>query len=147
MKIILLKDVPKLGKKGEVKNASDGYARNFLFPRGLAAAATEGALLTLTQEKEAHKRAMDKERASAEELARRLGAVALRATLKLGKDGSVFGSIGASKVLELLQEKGFSLDKAALELERPIKTLGDHRITIRLDHEVEVKVLLHVEKE
>lgn len=147
MKIILVKDVPKLGKRGEIKNASDGHARNFLFPRGLAIPATDEAMKKLNQEQEVTRKIRDKEKAKIEELAQKLGNASLRTTLKLGKDGGVFGSISAGKILEILHEKGFALDKTALELERPIKTLGTHSITIHLDHGVEANVHLSVEKE
>ncbi len=147
MRVILLKDTPKVGKKGEIKNVSDGYARNYLFPRGLAALATESAMKKAEEERAVMSAKGEKEKAALKKLAAKLAQTELHATLKVGEEGSAFGSIGASKILSLLKENGFQLDKSAVVLERSIKTLGKHKIKITLNHGVESEVMLKVEKE
>lgn len=139
--------MPKVGKRGEVKNASDGFARNFLFPRKFAVAATPGALNALAQVQKTAQHKTEKEKAGAKELVEKLRRLTLQAKLKLGIDGSVFGSVSAAKILSLLKEQGIALEKSAIALEHPIKTLGEHKIKVKLDHGFEPEVTLKVEKE
>lgn len=147
MRVILLKDVPKLGKRGEVKNVSGGYMRNYLMPHGFAVLADEGALRKTVGEQIALRSKEEKGQAALRELAEKLKKIPLSATLKIGERGSSFGSVGASKIAELLKNKGIVLDTSAIELEKPIKTLGEHKIKIKLDHGLEPELTLKVEKE
>ena len=143
-KVILQQDVPKLGKKGNIKEVSDGYARNYLFKNGLAVSVNVELLHNVKRQKEAQHKHEEKEKGRLLRIVGELSKIALRATMKAGKNGSVFGSVGVVKILELLKEKGFSLDKSNILLEHPLKSLGDHKVKIRLEHghasEVTVKI-------
>ncbi len=139
--------MPKLGKRGEIKNASDGYARNFLFPRKLAVAADAKSLASLSQVKQAEQRYKDAEYASVKMRAEKLRALPLKAPLKCDAKGNAFGSINAATILSLLEEKGIALEKSAVLLARPIKTLGKHTIKIKLTHDIETEITLQAERE
>lgn len=147
MKVLFCKDVKGVGKKGEVKNVADGYARNYLFKNGFATMATEGIVhdAAIRTETEKQKKAGEKERTSA--LAAELKRTPFFATLKAGDDGSVFGSVGIPKILALLKEKKFAFDKSAIILEHPLKTLGEHTVKIKLDHGIEADVIITIERE
>lgn len=147
MKIILQKDVPSLGKKGDVKNVSDGYARNYLFKNSLAVAPTKEALNILEQQKSSDQQKKEKELAHLRELVKKLNSLSLRATLKIGGERSVFGSIGAAKIASLLEVNGLRVKKSDIALEHPIKTLGERKIKIKLEHGFEAEISLKIEKE
>ena len=147
MKIILQKDVPTLGKKGEIKNVPDGYARNFLFKKGLAIAATEEATSVLERQKTSDQKKKEKELAQLRELAKKLNSLALKTTLKLGEMGEAFGSVSPAKIISLMKEKGFHIGKSNIALEHPIKTLGEHKIKIKLEHGLETEIKLTIERE
>lgn len=134
MKIILKEAVPKLGNAGEVKNVSDGYARNFLFPRGLAELATPSNLQTLNRRLAALAAAEAKELTGYRELADALSKTPLRFTLKIGVEGQAFGSITAKDIADALARAGVAVQKNWIELASPIKTTGEHRVTINLPH-------------
>jgi len=147
MQIILQKDVPKLGKKGDLKNVADGYGRNYLIKNGFAIIATTRALYDLEQVKGIEKERLEKEKARIDELVDRLKDVVLETTLKIGKDKGVFGSVSSVKILDLLKEKGFILDKSNISLEHPIKTLGEHNVHIKLEHGATTDLLLRITQE
>lgn len=147
MRVILKKDVPALGKKGELKNVSDGYARNYLIKNDLAIAATQDALSVLEQHKTVGRQKKEKELAHLEELSKKLSGLSLKTTLKMGEEGSVFGSVNVAKIAALLEERGFHVKKSNVALDHPIKTLGDHKVNIKLEHGVETEILLKIEKE
>ena len=147
MKIILQKDVPALGRRGEIKNVPDGYARNFLLKRGLAIAATEEATSVLERQKDSDQKKKEKELAQLSELSKKLNGLALKTTLKLGEKGEAFGSIGAAKIMSLLEEKGFHIGKSNIALEHPVKTLGEHKVKIKLEHGLETEIKLTIERE
>lgn len=147
MKIILQKDVSSLGKKGDLKNVSDGYGKNYLIKNGLAILATTGALNERVQRAELENLKKEKEIAHYKELSDKLRGVSLKTSLKLGKDGGVFGSVSAAKVESLLNEAGFHITKSNIVLDHPIKSLGEHKIKIRLDHEITAELNLRVDKE
>ncbi len=143
-KVILQQDVLKLGKKGDIKEVSDGYARNFLFKHGLAVSVSAELLHNAKLQQEARHAREEKEKERVRRIAEELSKTVVRATMKIGKDGSVFGSVGAVKILELLKEKGFPLEKSNILLEHPLKTPGEHKIKIKLEHghapEITVKI-------
>ena len=147
MKIILQKDVPALGRRGEIKNVPDGYARNFLFKKGLAIAATEEATSVLERQKDSDQKKKEKELAQLRELAKKLNSLALKTTLKMGERGDAFGSVSQAKIISLLEEKGFHIVKSNIALEHPIKTLGEHKIKIKLEHGLETEIKLTIERE
>ena len=133
MKVILLNDVKALGKKGELKEVSVGYARNFLFPKKLAVEATPGNLKNLEVEKarRKHKQARDEE--TARELATELDGLALTFQTKAGEGGKLFGSITGKDIVERIQEKTkLEIDKKQLNLSEPIKAMGEHEVTVHL---------------
>src|SRR3989344_8820444 len=107
MKIILQKDVSALGKKGDIKNVPDGYARNFLLKRELAITATEEAMSELERQKTSDQRKKEKELAQLRELSKKLNGLTLKTTLKLGERGDAFGSVSQTKIISFLEEKGF----------------------------------------
>lgn len=147
MRIILLKDVSGIGKKGEIKNVADGYGRNFLLKNKLAKQADDAIVHNVHESLEAQKRHIQKEIDEVSKLAQKLKDTRITATIKVGKDGGVFGSVGIAKVVELLHEKGFVLDKSNIHMSSPIKTLGDHEIDIKLTHGQISYVTLSVKKE
>lgn len=134
MRVIFQKDVPGVGKAGEIKTVSDGYARNFLLKNNLARQADDAVVHNVREAQEAKKRHAEKEIEKIAELARKLKDVRITTTMKAGKDGGVFGSVGVAKILELLHAQGFALDKSQIFLEHPLKTLGEHRVDIKLPH-------------
>lgn len=147
MKIILQKDVPALGKRGEVKNVSDGYARNFLIKQGLAVQATNAILRNIQQEKAALDQRKAKEKKELEQLAEKINKLELKTALKMGAGGGAFGSVNAEKILDLLARQGIKLEKTNIALEHAIKSLGEHKIKIRLDQGITAELILQIEKE
>ncbi|MBI4134595.1 MAG: 50S ribosomal protein L9, partial [Candidatus Sungbacteria bacterium] len=145
MKVIFLKDVPKIGHRGELKVVSDGYARNFLILRGFAREASHGAVAALEAEKAAEFAAVAKEEAEYRELARKLGSTELQYSLKIGERGASFGSVGAAKIQELLKEKGITVARERIDLDQPIKTLGRHSVPIVFPHGIRAFVRVTIE--
>jgi len=147
MKVVLQKDVKGVGKKGEIKNVADGYARNYLFRNQLALMATEGVVHDVHTREEAEKQKKEGEKAKTEKLAAELARTQFVTTLKAGDDGSVFGSVGIQKVIALLKEKKIALDKSHIVLEHPLKSLGAHTVNIKLDHGINAVMTITIEKE
>ncbi len=147
IELILRENVTSLGKTGDLVRVKPGYARNFLLPRGLAFEATEGNKKRIAAESKARSAKDATERAEAEALAARIGAVTLAFTAKAGEDGKLFGSVTASDIAEQLEGHGFTIDKRKIELEHPLKELGFHAVPMKLHHEVhaEVKVTIAAE--
>lgn len=137
MKVILLEDVKSLGKKGEIVNVSDGYARNMLLPKKLGAEATPKNLNDLKLKKAHQQKLAQNNLESAQEFAKNLEGKEIVLTLKVGEGGKTFGSISAKEITEAAQEQlGMTLDKKKLQLESPIKTLGTTEVPLRLHPEV-----------
>lgn len=146
MRVILRREVRGLGRPGEVKDVADGYAQNFLLPRGLAIEATAGELKHLAQEREATKSKKDRAHGEAEELAARLGTLTLVFRLKAGGQGKTFGSVTNKDIAEALQrEHKISVDRAKIHLPEPLRSLGPHAVEIRLLPDVRAKVTVAVE--
>lgn len=147
MRVILRRDVKNLGLTGEVKEVKEGYARNYLFPRKLAEELTEGRLKEVKQqaEKNAQKQQRDKEaaRIAAEKLSK------IRVTLfaRGGEKGKLFGSVTVADIAAALKERGILVDKRKIDIGQPIKTLGTHRITIKLHPDVAPVMEILVEEE
>jgi large subunit ribosomal protein L9 len=145
MKVILKQDVKALGKKGEVKEVSDGYARNFLLAKGLAMEATPGNLKLLKDQKESaiHREARDE--AEAKALAEKLSKVTVTFKAKTGENGRLFGSITAKDVTdELLKTARIELDKRKLAIDDAIKTLGDHPVKVHLYKGISAELMVKV---
>ncbi len=147
MEVILREDIEKLGSRGQVVKVADGFARNFLLPRRLAVPATEANKKIVEQERQAALRREAKEKASAEELAKMLSAVTLTTTQKAGEADQLFGSVTAKDIAEMLEKQGYSIDRKKIVLDHPIKTLGEHKVTLKLHREVSVEIPVTVNKE
>lgn len=149
MKVLLKRDVKRLGKAGEIKNVADGYAANYLIPRGLADPATPGVLKEYTQRQQAEKRKQQHEQESASELAERIKSVVLTFTARAGEKGRLYGSITSGDIAAGLEmEIGKPFDKRKVLLEQPIRHLGTHRVPIRLtsDNVPEITVVVQAEE-
>jgi len=147
MEVILREDIEKLGSRGQVVKVADGFARNFLLPRRLAVPATEANKKIVEQERQAALRREAKEKAAAEELAKMLSSVTLTTTQKAGEADQLFGSVTAKDIAEMLEKQGYSIDRKKIVLEHPIKTLGEHKVTLKLHREVSVEIPVTVNKE
>lgn len=149
MKVILLQDVNKIGKKYEVKNVSDGYARNLLIPKGLAKPATKEALEWLDIQKEISRKKSEDDLKKAEGLASSIDGMELMVPVKVGDEGQLFESVNTMKISEKLKELGFDIKKSQIILENPIKDQGEFPAKVRFDHnlEVEIKVIVTEKKE
>jgi len=148
MKVILLEDIEKLGKKYEVKHAADGYARNFLIPKNLVKPATEENLKWLEIQKEIETKKAEEELKKIQEIASAIDGQELVIPVKIGEDGQLFESINAQKILEKLKEIGFEVKKTQIDLVEPIKEMGEFPVKIHLEHnlEAEIKVIITEEK-
>jgi large subunit ribosomal protein L9 len=137
MKVILLQDVRDHGKKGQLVDVADGYARNFLIPRKLAAAATADNLNLMKQQEAAKKRRAELERAEAQEAARKLEEVIVKVAEKSGASGQLFGSVTAAKISEALAaQHGINIEKNKIVLADNIKSYGSFEVRAKLGHEV-----------
>jgi large subunit ribosomal protein L9 len=147
MLVILRENVENLGITGDVIKVSDGYARNFLLPRNLVVAAEEKNIAAI----EHHKRMLEKKRlaqkAAASELAKKLEAFSCTISRKVGENDRLFGSVSSSDVADALRAAGFSVEKRTISLASPIKALGVHSVTIRLEADVTATVKVWVVKE
>ena len=133
MEVILLQDVKDLGRAGEVKRVADGYARNYLLPKGMANKATPGALKEAEIQLKAQGRRQSKIEAEASAVADALADVSLKFTAKSGETGRLYGSITAGDIAEALEkETGIVIDKRKLTIEEPLRQLGTHRVGIKL---------------
>ncbi len=147
MDVILRQDVDKLGSAGEVVTVKDGYARNFLLPRGLAYLATDGNKRRLASEQQARSRRDEAEVGSARELSTRLTAVSLSFTMKAGEGDKLFGSVTSGDIAERLKAEGCEVDKKAVELAEPIKALGVYKVPVRLHADIKPEIRVWVVKE
>lgn len=146
MKVIFLKDVKGQGKKGEVKDLSEGYVRNFLLPRGLVIEATESNLKMLEAQKRSEARRKEQEKEEAQELAKKLSEVTVTIIGKAGEGGRLFGAISSKQVVQALQEQtGIVVDKRKLEMEA-IRTLGVTQVKAKLHNEVTTTFKVHVKE-
>lgn len=145
MKVILLEDVKKLGKKGDLANVADGYARNYLFPRNLAEEATAGGIKQLKQEKAALENKKKKEMGLAQEIAGKLSKATVTLKVKSGDQGKLFGSVTSKDISEALKEQQkIEVDRRKIELSEPIKSLGAYEVDIKLAPEVEAKLTVKI---
>lgn len=133
MKVILLDNIKGVGKKDEVINASDGYARNFLFPRKLAVEANAENMSKLNNKKEANNYRKDLEKQEAQEIAKKLKGILLKMKVKAGENGKIFGGVTAKEISENLKTQyNMEIDKKKVDLKEPIKTLGSFQVNIKL---------------
>jgi len=144
MKVILKEDIHGVGKAGQIINVKDGYARNYLLPRGLALIADEKNLKVLEYQKKKFEEQAKKKRQDAESIAERLGDLELTIKAKAGEDQKLFGSITAKDIAEVLQKEGFSVDKKQINISEPIKRVGEHEVEVKLLSNVSAKLKINV---
>jgi large subunit ribosomal protein L9 len=142
MKIILVKDVEKLGEIGDIVDVADGFGRNFLIPQGLAVAATAKNKRQLEHEQRLREHRIARAKKEAEGLAGSLQGVACHFTRKAGEEGRLFGSVTAIDIAEKLKEAGYEVDRRLIQLEQPIKSLGEFTVPVRL--RTDVSAMLNV---
>jgi large subunit ribosomal protein L9 len=147
MKVILTADLPHLGDAGQVVDVADGYGRNYLIPRGFAILATPGNERSLAQQQKARLVREAKNKAEAEALALQLQALALSITKKTGEGERLYGSVTSMDIADLIKARGLSLDRRRIMLDSPLKTLGIHKVPIRLHPDVVAEVEVAVTKE
>ena len=147
MKVILLKDVETLGSAGEVVQIKDGYGRNFLIPRNEAMVATDASVAQFESRRKQHEAVAERERRAAEALAKKLETDSLTAQVKVGEEDRLFGSVTVQNVAELLEEKGYKIERRSIHLEDAIRDLGVYNIKVHLHPEVTATVKLWVVKE
>ena len=145
MRIILQKEVEKLGDPGDIVQVADGYARNYLIPRGLAAPATKGAVRHAERLKSGHEERLRRDKADAEATAARLAKAPVRIAAQAGEDGRLFGSITAQDVAdELSKTLDEQFDRRRIHLQEPIRSLGAHEVQVHLHPEVDATVTVDV---
>ncbi|SHH73407.1 MULTISPECIES: 50S ribosomal protein L9 [Virgibacillus] len=145
MKVIFLKDVKGKGKQGEVKNVSDGYARNYLLKNNLAQEATPGNLKALEAKKKKQDQLEQKEKDEAIQLKNKLADITVELTAKSGDSGRLFGSITSKQISEALEKNyGYKIDKRKIELDAPIRSLGYTNVPVKLHPEVDGSIKVRV---
>lgn len=147
MEIILREDVQHLGKVGDIVKVKDGYARNYLLPKGLAYPATEANKKRITYEGERLAKQRAAEKSAAETEATRLGDVQLTFSMKVGEEEKLYGSVTASDIQRKLEELGIHVDKRKIDLHEPIRELGDFQVGIKIHPDVRPQVRVTVVKE
>ena len=144
MRVILMQDVLHTGKRGEVIDVKPGHARNYLIPQGMALLATSGNLKYFDQQRTKIDAEHAKEREAAAEIAAQIAGTRLTVAKRVGESETLYGSVTATEVAELLEGKGISVDRRRIDLEGGIKSLGDHEVRIELHPEVVAEVTVTV---
>jgi large subunit ribosomal protein L9 len=147
VEVILRQAVENLGNPGDVVSVSNGYARNYLLPRGVAYQATEGNKKRISQEKARLEAAENSRRDSAQELAKKLEEVSITFSARVGEEGKLFGSITAGDIAQQLEAQGFTVEKRQIDLHDPIKALGVYRVPVRLHADVKPEIKVWVIKQ
>ncbi|MEW6419284.1 MAG: 50S ribosomal protein L9 [Nitrospirota bacterium] len=147
MKVILKDDVKNVGKMGQVVDVADGYARNYLLPRGLAVEANIKNIRSLEHEKRIIQEKAKKIKNSAQDLAHKISTITLMIKAKAGEEGKLFGSVTTMDIAELLKNEGIEIDKKKISLDEPIKRLGSYSVNIKLHHEISTQVNIQVVQE
>jgi large subunit ribosomal protein L9 len=147
MKVILRQDYENLGTAGDVVEVKPGFARNFLIPKGVAFEMTKGNLKVLEEEQKREEQKEVREKKLAEKLSEKLGKVSVTATVTVGEDDRIFGTITSQNVSDLLKDKGFEIDKKQIQIEEQIKALGIYPVNIKLNQGVEASIKLWVVKD
>lgn len=146
MKIILKENIEKLGDKNEIVNVKDGYARNYLFPKNLALKATKSNVNVIKELDRVKEKKENSVIRTAQKLADKLKNISITVSTEAGEDEKIFGSVTTQQIAELLDEKGFKIDKHQIIIETPIKNLGVFNISIKIHKEITAEVKLWVVK-
>jgi large subunit ribosomal protein L9 len=148
MKVILLQDVENLGKKYEIKDVKSGHARNFLIPQSLAKPATKEAVLWAEAQREIEEKKAEEGLKKVQEIAAAIDDQEVMIAVKIGPEGQLFEGVSVQKIIDKLKEMGFEIKKSQLDLQKPIKDLGEYPIKIKFEHnlEAEIKVIISEEK-
>jgi large subunit ribosomal protein L9 len=144
MKVILLDDVAKVGRRGEVRDVSDGYARNYLIPKKLALSATAGNLKNLDHIKRQQDAKAARIKTDAESLRARIEALAYEDRRQASEEGKLFGSVTSQDVAEYLAQQGVKVERRRILLDEPIKSLGEHTVSVRLHQDVVAQLRVNV---
>lgn len=147
MEVILREDIDNLGTRGDMVKVASGYARNFLLPRRLAVEATDANRKIVEQERQAHLRKEAKLKTEAEDLAKLMAGVSVTIAQKAGENDQLFGSVTSKDVVDALAAKRFTIDRRKVQLDEPIKTLGEFKVPLRLHREVTAEITVNVVKE
>ena len=147
MKVILLEDVNKVGRRGEVRDVSDGYARNFILPKKLALGATAGNLKNLEHIKQQANAKAERAKSDAEALRARIEAVAYEERRQASEEGKLFGSVTSQDLVDFLDKHGVKVERRRVQLDEPIKTLGETSVPVRLHAEVIAQLRVSVVRE
>ena len=144
MDVILREDIDKLGARGQVVNVTPGYARNFLLPKRLAVPATDSNKKIVEQERQAHLRKEAKQKDEAADLGKMLNGVSVTISQKAGENDQLFGSVTSKDVAEALEKRNYTIDRRKIQLDEPIKQLGEHKVVVRLHRDVTAEVTVNV---
>lgn len=148
MKVILLQDVKSLGKRGEIVNVNDGYARNFILPKKMGVEATGKNLNDLKLQKNNEKKVAQEQLDSAKTLAEKIGQGKVELAIKVGEGGRVFGSVSSKEIAAAVKEQmGLDVDKKKIQLKETIKSLGTHNVPVKLHPEVTAELKVIVKEE
>lgn len=147
MEVILREDVEKVGSRGAVVKVADGYARNFLLPKRLAVLTTDANKKIVEQEREAHLRREAKAKSEAEGLSQLISNVSVTFHQRVGENGQLFGSVTAKDIADALEAQKFHIERRKIQLEEPIRTLGEHEVLLRLHRDVSIPIKVVVEPE
>jgi large subunit ribosomal protein L9 len=147
MQVILKKDIEKLGKAGEVASVKDGYARNYLIPKGLALVATPGNLKVIEREKKKETVLLEQAKQQAQEIAEKINATSCTISVKAGEDGKLFGSVTNQDIALAYKQEGINIDRKKIELTEPIKEVGVFKVNVKLHPEVIAEAKIWVVKE
>ncbi|MGI2294384.1 50S ribosomal protein L9 [Paenibacillus sp. GXUN7292] len=147
MKVIFLKDVKGQGKRGDVKDLSEGYVRNFLLPKGLVKIASEGNIKTLEVQNASAEKRKAEEKREAEALGKKLEEMTIVVKAKSGEGGRLFGAVTSKQIAEALAASSIKIDKRKIELDEPIRTLGVTQVSIKLHPEVKAKLNVQIAEE
>ena len=147
MEVILKEDVAKLGARGDVVKVAEGYGRNYLIPRKLAIEATSANRAVIEQMKASAVRKLAREKGDAEALGQQLAGVALAFTRKSGEHDQLFGSVTSADIAHELERKGFNIDRRKIQLDEPLKAVGEFNVGIKLHRDVIVPVKVKIQKD
>ena len=147
VEVLLREDVDKLGRRGDVVKVAEGYGRNFLLPRGLAMAVSDANKAMIAKERKAHELRAAKEKAEFESVAQRVASLRFIAPRKVGEHDVLYGSVTSGDIAEFLKAKGIEIDKRKVQLDEPIKKLGEHEVSVKLHPEVSANLRVLVTKE